>query len=552
MSAIRALLGDRRRRQHGGVLSGVLIMTAFIAIISAALMTELDGNLLLSQNQMNRMATEATVNSATEMALNQLQTTALPLGCPPLNPVTLNGRTAAVSYLSCWPTSDVRSGLQFRSVASAAFGVEGTHSVIPAASQDLYVVGDATGRIYSYQFGTGSLNWSANLGSAITGPPIAMQDASCQGGPPCPDVGGAGGSNADITYLVPIAGGGASGCSAIACVELLGQDVPAAPDVSCYMQASAAVISRPAAGQAFPQFAYFGDAGGTLHVNSATEFSCAQQASATNSAQAAIVAGPIVFANSGRDEIYVVTSKAATSQLLRYEYSGGSSLALRDTIALPFSSPVGIAVENNAFPARFVITFLGGGVEIFTTSSTFDPQLIASAAVGTGMAGAPYWCTCPGGPQIGVTSLAGAIYVLDTNLNVVASYTGAIGIHTAPVSDGVGEWFYGADDGYLYELQLTAGQSTLVQVARYGGGGLGLVGSVQVSGCATGICIYLNTSTTAYIVLLDARAVRITACLSSAPPACTGVNPRLWTQVEVGANNSPRAVHVQGWSYYSP
>src|SRR4029077_20694451 len=107
------------------------------------------------------------------------------------------------------------------------------------------------------------------------------------------------------------------------------------------------------------------------------------------------------------------------------------------------------------------------------------------------------------------------------------------------------------DDGYLYELQLTAGQ--LDQEARYGGGGPGSDGSsAQRVGCPAGICIYLGTSNTGYIVSLDARATKITACLSNAPPACSGVNPRLWTQVEVGANNSPQTVRVQGWSYYSP
>jgi hypothetical protein len=286
---------------------------------------------------------------------------------------------------------------------------------------------------------------------------------------------------------------------------------------------------------------------------SATEFSCAKLASAATPGNAGIVAGPIVFANGTHDEIYVITSKGTTSQLLWYEYSGGSSLSLRDTMALPFPLPVGIAVEKLSIPARVVITFAGGGVSIITTNSNFDPKVIGSAGVGTALAGAPYWCACPGGPQIGVTGLNGSLYVLDTNLNLVASYAGGLAIRTAPASDGVGEWFFGADDGYLYELQLTPGQSTLVQVARYGAGGLGSVGSsVQVSYCPAGICAYLGTSTTAYIVSLDARRARITACISNAPPACSGANPRLWTQVEVGANNSPQTVHVQGWSYYSP
>ena len=44
MKELRALLSDRRRSQRGSVLSGVLIMVAFLAIISGALMTELSTN----------------------------------------------------------------------------------------------------------------------------------------------------------------------------------------------------------------------------------------------------------------------------------------------------------------------------------------------------------------------------------------------------------------------------------------------------------------------------------------------------------------------------
>ena len=134
---------------------------------------------------------------------------------------------------------------------------------------------------------------------------------------------------------------------------------------------------------------------------------------------------------------------------------------------------------------------------------------------------------------------------------MIASYAGVSPIRTTPGSDAVGEWFFGADDGYLHELQQRAGQSAMVQVAQYGG--LGTVGSsVQVAGCPTGICIYLGSSSNAYLVPLDAREATLTACLSNSPPACSGDNPRLWAQVEVGAPDSPQTVHVQGWSYYSP
>jgi hypothetical protein len=555
---LRALLGDRRRAQRGSVLSGVLIITAFLAIISGALVTELSTHFLLSRALVNRVANEATVNSAMELALDQLQNTPLASGCPSFtNMPPVNGRQATVSYVSCWPS--VRESTKFISIApSAPFNIDGTHSVIPASGQDLYVVGDSNGNIYSYQFGHSSSIWSVNLHTSITGPPMAMQDAACgRGDGPCPDTGGAGGLNADITYLVPIVGGGSSGCSASFCVELLGQDVPDPPDVICFMAATARVISRPAAGVAYPGVAYFGDSGGTLYAYDATEFSCnnpfVQPINKTNPGSA-IVAGPVVVRNGTRDEIYVVTSKGSTSQLLWYEYQQGPlSLTLKDTVTLPFSNPIGLAVESGAAAPRIVITFQNGGVAMVNTNGG-DPTVAASKLLGASIGGAPYWCSCPAaGPQIGVAGLNGALYVLNTNMTVVASYQipSASAIRTAPASDAVGQWYFGADDGYLYEVQQTPGQSMLVQVARYGA--VGRVGSsVQVGGCPLGICIYVGSANSAYIVSLDARDTKMTACLSSAPPACSGDNPRLWAQVQIGSALSPQTVHVQGWSYYSP
>src|ERR1700738_2380660 len=77
MKSLRALLKDRRRSQQGSVLGGVLIITAFLAILSGALMTELSTNFLLSTDLVNRVNTEATVSSAAAMYINQLQSTQL-------------------------------------------------------------------------------------------------------------------------------------------------------------------------------------------------------------------------------------------------------------------------------------------------------------------------------------------------------------------------------------------------------------------------------------------------------------------------------------------
>jgi hypothetical protein len=551
MKAVKELLRDRRRAQRGSVLSGVLIMVAFLAIISGALMTELSTHFLISRALVNRVGNEATVSSAMELALDQLQNTGLTSGCPgatsttPLPPpVTLNGRTAAVSYASCWPTVDVRSS-RFMSIAtSATFNIDGSHSFVNG--QDLYLVGDSGGMVYQYHFGDSAPSWSLNMLSNITGPPLTMADV----GASPPDL-------TDISNLVPIAGGGASGCSFTACVKLLQQDTNRpAPDYFCYMGASGLVTSRPAAGVAYPDLVYFGDASGTLWAYSATEAGhCALKGSVANSGNP-IVAGPIVFQNGGQDEIYVVTS---TNRLLRYTYDPSEqpdTLSQADSLALPFSNPMGVAVENTSVtPARVAITFAGGGVAMVTIPTNFDPTLTTSAGLGPGIAAPPSWCACPNGPQIGVAGLNGTLYVLAMDLSVSASYPGGSPLRTTPSSDGVGEWFFGADDGYLYEVQQRPPSSTMAFATRFGP--VGRVGSsVQLGGCPAGICVYMGSTTgsnpNAYIVPLDARAASITACLTNSPPACSTDNPRLVAQVEVGDGVSPQTVHVQGWSYYSP
>jgi hypothetical protein len=111
--------------------------------------------------------------------------------------------------------------------------------------------------------------------------------------------------------------------------------------------------------------------------------------------------------------------------------------------------------------------------------------------------------------------------------------------------DGAGNWYVGDDSGYVRELQIQAGK--LVPVSQYGP--MGRVGSsVQVGGCATGICVYVGSlDRNLYRIPLDARDAVVLACLSS----CSSAGLRLGAQVEIGSKDSPQTVHVQGWSYYS-
>jgi len=146
VKSIRALLADRRRSQRGSVLSGVLIITAFIAIIAGALMTELSTNLLLSRNLVVRMQNEATISSATELALSQLGTSELYGGCPGLSPtIPLNaGSSGVASYSACYP---VVAGLPpyTHIVTAEPFTIDSTHAIVPGPGGDEYLIGDSEG-----------------------------------------------------------------------------------------------------------------------------------------------------------------------------------------------------------------------------------------------------------------------------------------------------------------------------------------------------------------------------------------------------------------------
>ncbi len=539
MNALRLLLADKRRRQQGSVLSAVLIIVAFLAIISGALMTELSTNFLLSTDLVNRVDTEATVNSAMEVSLSQLQATQLNAVCPGSSSVSLNGQTAAVSVVSCAPVVYKGELPAFKTIASAGgFGLDGGHFNV--GGQDEYLVADSNGNVFAYPFGLRSPSWSVSLGGSATGPPLGMAD---------------GGSN--ISTLVPMSGPANNpGCPA-SCVALLSEDVPpTSPRVQlmCFMASSAAVKARPAAALAFPGVVYFGDTGGNLYAYSAGENGgCALNTSRQVPNGEAVVAGPVVMQNGNRDEIYVVTSLGASSHLLHYSYRN-STFSLSDQLALPAQNPVGLAVERTAAPARLAITFAGGTVSIVQIGSGYDPMLSRTSSVGSSIIKAPYWCAqCPGGDLVGVGGTNGALYVLDTNLNPVASFAGPSRIGTTPAADAAGDWYFAADDGKVYEVQRPSGGTTMSLAATFGAAGEPISSSPLLGSCPAGICIYLGSMDgNAYLVPIDARDAVLTACISTSPPACSGTNPRLWTHVQVGVAGNNQMVHVQGWSYYSP
>lgn len=555
MKGMRAVLKDRRRSQHGGVLSGVLFILAFVAIIAGAVMSEVSTNFILSSNLMRRSLNEATVNSAMELALDQLAINSISGGCPSLGPaqLNLNGRFAVPSYKSCWPA--YREKLYTPIASSSAFTVDGSHSIVPTANpyEDLYLVGDAAGNVYQIPFGSTSPNWVYQVPGSVTGPPITVQDL-------------AGGQTAqDLMTLVPMNPGAGAPATCTSggggCVAMLAEDTniwPLMPDVFCYMAASAKVTSAAAIGANYSSVAFFGDLSGAVFAYAASEKTvpCPQKAKSTANQQA-VVAGPFVFAGpTSVDEVYVVT----INSVLRYTYIEPSNqspkLTLAGTLPLPWSGVVGVALEKASLPARLAITFANGHVAVVQLAGNFAMSVVATGALPTNIQGAAAWSHNPAlNPvdQIAVGGTNGILYLFDTGLNQIASL-GAAGaqVLTGLASDSVGEWFYGDGAGYVHEIQRLSGQATMTEVARFGPVAGGISSALQVAPCSGMICLYLATQGgNAYRVPLDARDVVMTACISATLPTCSGANPRLWTKMEVGREGFPSEVHVQGWSYYS-
>jgi hypothetical protein len=545
VKALRAFVKDGRRSQRGSVLSAVLIIVAFLGIISGALMTALSTNFLLSKNLLDRVNTEATVNSAAELGINQLQSTPLNAQCPgPVVSPILNGQTAVsnVDPGSCWPT--VYEAAKFTTLANASkpFNIDGTHTRVGGLND--YVVGNPDGTVYDYRFDQRSLRWSLVLpGSAVTGTPLVMADPT---------------NNGQYLDLIP-ASGSVCAPAATNCVSVRSDDGSTqTPGQQCPIAAmGGTVLTQPAASPSTNTIAYF-SAGADL--NSIDLNQCEPGNTVTIPGGQPVVAGPVAIhckngCGGSTDEVYAVVSDNGSSSLVRYTYRGGFTLA-QPPLALPWGGATGLALSGPNL-SRMAITFTGGGgrVSLVTIAANGSMTLARSTAPLGPVANAPYWCAqC--GDLIGVGTQNG-LYVFDSALNTYASpIPGSASISTTPQADSSGNfWFFGADDGYVYEAQVAGGRPVMLYAHPYGP--MTQFGSsVQVGDCksSTWICLYLGgLDTNAYLIPLDAHEAVLKACITVAPPIClAGANPRVWTHVEVGMANSTQAVHIQGWSYYSP
>lgn len=532
MKAVRVTLTDRRQAQRGSVLSAVLILTAFLAILSAALVTELSSNLLVSRVLVHQVSNQATVSSAVEMTIDQLQSTPVGQPCPAPSSPSLNSLTAAAAYASCQMNPDPSSPSQVAGTGGAAFTVDGTHVVIgPGWNVNEYLVGDGSS-LYEVPFGSSATNWTYDVGAALTGPPNAVIDTT--GAP-------------HLLDLVPTT---ANCGSSPACVQMLTESAGSPPSYQCSMSADDDVTARPQAGLRNPKEGYFGDASGKLYaydMGFTGDADCQLSASTVVADGLPIVAGPFVFAGpSGTDEVYVVASDGSQTEIAAYTFHNGA-LSSTGTTNLPYGDVSGAARDSSALPARLAITYGGGQVSLAQISATFSVSLAGSTTLPSGIESAPSWCQCPGGSLIGVGGQNGTLYVLNPSLALNGSFASGSSISTSPSSDAEGDWFFGASDSRLYYVS-----PAMVLGGRYRLDGP--IGSSAIAGlCPNGLCVYVGTAGRhAYLLLFDTRSVVITACISTSPPTCSGDNPRLWVSARIGAPGAPRTVQILGWSYYSP
>ena len=550
MNSLVALHRDRRRSQRGSVLSGVLIILAFLAIIAGALLTELSTNFLLSTALVNRVTSEATVDSGMELAIAQLQdtqTTPLFNGCPGTVAWPSNGLTALVTHAQCYPVIDAGSSRTLSPIAAGGqFLQDGIEASVGAAGVE-YLNGDTKGNLFAFAPGSSSPAWEYQLGATteVVGTPLAMPDVSAQ-----PD---------GVSYVVPVTygNGGPSGCTKY-CVALLSASGMAQPSPVCIMSAVASVGSQPAAGLAFPNLAYFGDGAGNLYAYSAT--SAPQSGGCVKADQrsvagdvpgaGAIVAGPFVLkATSGKavDNVYVVVAAGSAGYLVHYTMSANSGGDLDFAmVAPPLPLPgVGVGASLSRGTSQLAISFSNGQVAVVQIHSNFSTTLVGPPlALGATISDGPVWSSAG---TIGVAA-GSALYVLDANLNLLATYVAPSTITTAPAADNGGDWFVGTSGGVLYTVQSVAGSAQMFQPISYPGAGSVTSAPIAMP-CSTGICIYLASSDgNVYFAGLDARDALMDSCVGT----CATGHFSLRVRVEVGDENSPSTVHVQSWSYYSP
>ena len=102
--------------------------------------------------------------------------------------------------------------------------------------------------------------------------------------------------------------------------------------------------------------------------------------------------------------------------------------------------------------------------------------------------------------EIGAANTNGHLYVLDANNNLATRwhYDGSSPINTTPAPDSSGTWYFGADDGFVYDVEPPASGAVMFMAARFGPGGQ-VHASPSVAGC-------LSLASARYSIGSSARA----------------------------------------------
>lgn len=575
MKQLQLLLHDRRRRQRGSVLSALLIIVAFLSILIGALLTELTDSFVVSRELVARAGVEATATSAVELAINQLQAGPVPPVCAkdtsanpsPPRPETwtltsLNGHPATVSQTCKGILPEV-----VKIVAPGSFTVDGVRDT--RAGRNRYLVSDSAGQLYSYKFGqtTATPGWPIWLGGGPSGPPFTAADP-----------------NGSVNIFVPVAKPG--GTCAGHCVVVF-NDTGGQPSFHCDLPANSLADGVAGGSGNFPGYAFFGDSGHLYAFDARSNHTC------TSLAQSPTVGGkvagaPLVFpgrvTNGGdtkSDEVFILVTSSSGTNLQHWRFTetidegggeGGSNQTLRSwtpvgNLSLNGSNAVGYGISLAAPPWNLVVATASGRLDLVRISGSSGSSYTMSAGAsivlpnGATTAHAPYWCNCPGNVDlIGVGGTNGLLYLFDGGLNVAYSYDGQPdgrpAINTTPMADPNGEWYFGANDGSIYNVEIPVSGPQMFKAARFGRGGA-IASSPIVGACPNGPCLYFGSSSAgSYFARIGSTRVSdLRACVSSAAGSTTcAANPRLWARVQIGPGGiwGGSGVFVQGWSFYSP
>jgi hypothetical protein len=562
----------RARAQRGSVLSALLVIVAFLSILGGALMNEISSQFLITRSLQDRVATEATLNSSLESGIGKLETRpVVPAQCSTdpgvaVNPVSLNGQSASVISKPIFVDPQHLGYCQAivpDSVTALQTGPSQADGTI--GSRNTYLVGGA-GSVYNYNFGQAGALWQVSVGGAITGPPAQSFDATRAG------------------HLMTVVPNG----NRVALID----DRGAGASLQCYMGAAAAVTSRPGFENApssgspfFPNYVYFGDSSGKLSVfDATTNGGCAPIVSPADLG-GPVVGGPLVLKGQQQVDsnqpcggqpgdqdlnqvittvdIFAVINRNGGGRLVHYQYceltQGGqriaNGLSSVDSRSVSIGDAAGVAFSstNPSRNIQLAVTSRSGYVALATIIVSGDNYSISTGPTkpfGGSFTHAPYWWHSAGGDRIGAGDQK-SLLVLDTNLNVSLRYDGAVGITTTPSADSNGDWYFGADDGHVYDVERPAGGIQMFKAARFGPGGQ-VSSSPIVGGCSGHVCMYFGTDGNgAYLAQIgNGRVMDLTACSTSGSGSTTCIpgTQQLWARLEVGVAN--QSVNVIGWSYY--